>query len=355
MKAFLKKKIIVLLSSLFLGSAVLAEPMNVLFIGNSYTHYNNMPNIFQEIAVSKGIKINVEMSAKSNHTCKMHCERIEMFEKIKSKKWDYVVIQGFSRELTHEPAYLDTSFVPYFNRIIDSVYTNNPCTNVLLYMTWGYKNGIHDNPELDTYQKMSDKIAQGYQYIADLYSLPIVPVGQVWETIHKNHPDINLYVEDNQHPAINGSYLIACSFYAAIFKSSPEDGFISTVDPKVAQIIQQGAFNYISTNLDRYNLKQNTLEVKYERTSNGHYLANCKSNYPNAQSIHWDFGDSTSSDLANVTHYYKKAGTYHVVLTIKDNCGERIISRNVYFKTPKKPKKNQPSTPVKSSNKPKKI
>lgn len=285
----------------------------------------------------------------------MHCEREEMFEKIKSKKWDYVVIQGFSRELAHEPAYLDTSFVPYFNRIIDSVYTNNPCTNVLLYMTWGYKNGIQDNPELDTYQKMSDKIAQGYQYISDLYSLPIVPVGQVWETIHKNHEEIELYVEDNQHPALNGSYLIACSFYAAIFKSSPEDAFISKVDPKVAQIIQKGAYNYINDNLDRYNLKQNTLEVKYERTSKGQYLANCKSHYPNAQCVHWDFGDSTSSDLTNVTHYYKKAGTYHVTLTVKDNCGERIVYRKVYFKSPKKPKKNQPSAPVKSSNKPKKI
>ena len=48
------------------------NPMNVLFIGNSYTHYNSMPFIFQKIATSKNIKINVEMNAKSNHTFKMH-------------------------------------------------------------------------------------------------------------------------------------------------------------------------------------------------------------------------------------------------------------------------------------------
>ncbi len=357
MKQFFIIRILILLLSLFTGFVTFAnvEPMNVLFIGNSYTHYNNMPNIFQEIAVSKGVKINVEMSAKSNHTCKMHCERPEMFEKIKSKKWDYVVIQGFSRELTHAPAYLDTSFVPYFNRIIDSVYSNNPCTNVLLYMTWGYKNGIHDNPDLDTYQKMSDKIAQGYQYIADLYSLPIVPVGQVWETVHENHPDINLYVEDNQHPAINGSFLIACTFYSAIFKASPEDGFTSTVDPKVAKIIQQASYNYISNNIERYKLRQNTLDVRYERTETGQFLAHCKSYYPNATSVHWDFGDNNSSDLPNVEHRFKREGVYSIVLTVNDNCGQRIIYRKVYFKDPKKPKKIKPSVPVTTSNQPKKI
>jgi hypothetical protein len=324
---------------LFFSTSVMAtiEPMNVLFIGNSYTHYNNMPGIFQDIAVSKGVKINVEMSAKSNHTCKMHCAREELFEKINSKKWDYVVIQAFSRELGHDPAYLDTSFVPYFNRIIDSVYTNNACTNVLLYMTWGYKNGQKENPEMDTYQKMSDKIAQGYQYISDIYSLPIVPVGQVWETISKNYKDINLYVEDNQHPSIYGSFLIACSFYSAIFKATPKDGFISKgIDTVSANIIQETVYNYISTNIERYNLRKNTLGVKYETTSNGNFIANCKAYYPSATSVHWDFGDNSISDQSNIIHHYKKPGTYSVSLTVEEPCGKRIVLRKVYFKEVKK-------------------
>jgi hypothetical protein len=330
-------------------------PMNVLFIGNSYTHYNNMPNIFQEIAVSKGVKINVEMSAKSNHTCKMHCERPEMFEKIASKKWDYVVLQGFSRELGHDPEYLDTSFVPYFNQIVDSVYSNNACTNVLLYMTWGYSKGIPDNPELSTFQKMSDKIAQGYQYISDLYSVPIVPVGKVWETVHLNYPQINLYVEDNMHPSINGSYLIASTFYSAIFKATPADGFQSKLDDETAEIIQTNAYNYVSANLDRFDLKLNTLEVKYERTSKGLFIASCKSYYPNATSLLWDFGDGITSDQAVYSHRYKKAGIYNISLKVVEPCGERIIYRKVYFKDLKKPKKNKPSVPVTSSEKSKKI
>jgi hypothetical protein len=49
--------------------------MNVLFIGNSYTHMNKMPSLFEKIAISKGIKVNVEMSAKSGHSFRMHSER----------------------------------------------------------------------------------------------------------------------------------------------------------------------------------------------------------------------------------------------------------------------------------------
>ena len=352
----MKRSLLSFVFSLFFVSLVFSQgPMNVLFIGNSYTHYNNMPNIFQEIATSKGVHVNVEMSAKSNHTCKMHCERPEMFEKIASKKWDYVVIQGFSRELGHEPEYLDTSFVPFFNRIIDSVYSNNACSNVLLYMTWGYKNGIHDNPEMDTYQKMSDKIGQGYQYISDLYSLPIVPVGKVWETVHLNNPDINLYVEDNMHPSINGSFLIACTFYSAIFKATPAEGYTYKLDDKTAEIIQTNAFNYVSTNIDRFDLRLNTLDVKFERTSKGLFVVNCKSYYPNATSLVWDFGDGTTSDQPFSVHKYKKAGTYFVTLKVIEPCGERIISRKVYFKELKTPKKNKPSVPVTSSDKSKKI
>ena len=82
------------------------NPMNILFIGNSYTHYNNMPFIFKNMAVSKNIKINVEMNAKSNHTFKMHAQRSEMYSAIRSKKWDYVVLQGFSRELKYEKSHL---------------------------------------------------------------------------------------------------------------------------------------------------------------------------------------------------------------------------------------------------------
>ncbi len=357
MKNSLPRQLFILAVTIMSVSAVFAQvsPTNILFIGNSYTHYNDMPGIFKDFAIEKGYSVNVEMSAKSNHTCKMHCERAELFEKIKSKKWEYVVIQGFSRELCHEPEYLDTSFVPYFNRIVDSVYTNNSCTNVLLYLTWGYNNGIQENEEMNTFLKMGDKIVTGYQYIADLYALPIVPVGMVWRSIHLSHPDYPLYDPDNMHPSKTGSFLIASTFFSSIFKTLPADSSNYTLDEQTTEIIKNAAYKYVLTNVDRFKLRQNTADVKFERTEKGKYLVHCKSYFQNCTSIKWEFGDSTSSNLNFVSHQYKKPGTYFVKLVVDDSCGQRVIQKKVVFVAPKKSKKVKTSEQGTKTNKTKRI
>ena len=85
-----------------------------------------------------------------------------------------------------------------------------------------------------------------------------------------------------QHPTKDGSYVIASTFYSAIFKTSPLNAYNKTIDSKNAEIIQNTAYDYVIKNLDVYKLKQNTLKVKYERTANGEYLVHCDANYPNA-------------------------------------------------------------------------
>lgn len=311
------------------------DKKNILFIGNSYTHYNNMPKIFDQLASSKGYDLHVEMFAKSSHTCKMHSERKDLYEKIGSKKWDYVVFQGFSRELFHRPAHLDTSFLPYFNRIIDSIYSNYSCTNVLLYQTWGYKNGYEIDSNQVSYQEMSDRIAMGYQYVSDKYALPIVPVGQVWETVKTNYPSINLYTEDNQHPSLYGSYLVACTFFTAILKSSPIEGYKVAINEKDAEIIQQTAYDFVTLNIERYMLKMNTVDVRYEKTVGGKYLAYCKAYYPQASNVKWEFGDRETSNSKFIVHSYRLPGFYNVKVTVFDKCGEIIHQKKVYFKPEK--------------------
>ena len=337
-----------LFSFLFASSAVHAQQnvqaMNILFVGNSYTHMNKMPELVGKMALSKGYKVNVEMNAKSSHTFKMHSERPELFEHIKQKKWDYVVIQGFSRELSYDPSYIDTASIPYFNKIIDSIYANNPCTNVLLYMTWGYKEGFKDRPEIDSYEKMADSIRRGYQYLSQIYDLPIVPVGDVHREIRKK-TNINLYEEDMQHPTFSASYMVASTFYSAIFKTSPLNAYGKNLDKETATKIQSIAYDYVSKNLEQYKLKRNTLKVKYERTADGEYLAHCEAIYPNACGLKWSFGDGTFSTKKTITHKYKRPGTYYIVLEVDDFCGTRKIKRKVTFVAPPPPKQNKKSTP----------
>lgn len=321
------------------------SPMNVLFVGNSYTHMHRMPMIFERIAQTRGVKLNVEMSAKSSHTFKMHSEREELFDKIKSKKWDYIVLQGFSRELSEAPEYIDTASVPYIGAILDSIYANHSCTNVLLYMTWGYKTGFDEREEINTNESMSDSVRVGYEYISDLFGLPMVPVGPVWKDFRESDESIELYDKDSMHPSFHGSYLIACSFYAAIFKSLPKTSFTGKIPEDEAKRLQVSAYDYVINHLDTFKLTQNTLSVESERTHEGKYLVHCTANYPNARSVSWKFGDGSSSTKANSEHQYKKSGDYWITLVIEDLCGTRKIKRKVKFVKPKRPSRKKKSKP----------
>lgn len=315
----------------FFASMVFAQPMRVLFVGNSYTHYNNMPKIFEQMAESKGVQLEVLMDAKSSHTFQMHSKRPELYKNIRSTKWDYVVLQGFSRELAQDRTMIDAMSIPYIKQLLDSIYTNNSCTNVLLYQTWGYDSGFKDDTlGIDwSYQTMSDRIHEGYLYVSQQLNLSIVPVGKVWETVKENHPQIQLYQEDKQHPSLAGSYLAASCFYAALFKTEPNLSFTAKLDPKHAAVIQEIAGVQVLMNKTRYKINQNTVELEVKLSAGEKKVVHLSANYPNAKSVFWDFGDGMTESAFKTRHVYGKPGDYEIKIKVQDSCGERLLKRKV--------------------------
>jgi hypothetical protein len=304
--------------------------MRVLFVGNSYTHYNNMPKIFKDLANSKNINVDVHMSAKSSHTFQMHSERADLYRDSRREKWDYVVLQGFSRELSTDIGTIDTMVIPYVKRIVDSIYHQNPCTTILLYETWGYEQGFPEDSVNMSFQLMNDHIHQGYLYLSKLFDFPIVPVGKVWETVKENNLSIQLYQDDLQHPSKYGSYLAACSFYAAIFKQNPNTTFTDGISPESAKYIQNTSFSIVDQNMTRYLLNRNMVNVK-STSKDGKYKVECSANFPKAKSIVWNFGNGKTSNLFQTQHSYSRPGTYTITITIQDSCGERVLKKKVIF------------------------
>jgi hypothetical protein len=330
-------------------------PLNILFIGNSYTHMNDMPFIFEKIAQVKGKKIHIEMNTQSGASFKVHTTRLDLFETIKHKKWDFVLIQGYSRELSYDSTHLDTATVPYIQQILDSIYLNNTCSNVLFHMTWGYKMGYAERPDIDSYEKMSNAIANGYMYLGRKFNLPVVPVGKVWLEVRKKYPEIEMYDADLAHPSKDGSYTSACTFYAAIFKESPEGAFTSTISSKNGGYIQKIAGDYVLKNFDTFNLSMNTMRLNPVRTVAGKYYIETFTNFPEASAMLWDFGDGEKSTDASPKHRFKKAGKYKISLEVTDTCGIRIYNSHVEFKEIAKPVKKPIARPKKGNTPIKKI
>ena len=320
-----------LLIGLFLSVLVTAQPIRVLFIGNSYTHYNNMPKILEEMAKSKGMNVDIQMDAKSNHTFEMHAQRPELYQSIKKNKWDYVVIQGFSRELAQDTAAIDSLSLPYIKQILDSVYANNSCTNVFMYQTWAYQNGFQQDslPIYWDYQTMSDRVHYGYNYVADKFNLAVVPVGKAWEAIRTNFPEIKLYQEDLQHPTVTGSYLTAACFYAALFRSQPKVTYHANLDAKTAVQLQELAGTTVLTNKNRYGINVNTVDIEVKLNDANKKVVHYSANFPNANSVIWEFGDGFTAPTPKARHIYAKPGIYEIKVKIQDACGQRILKRKV--------------------------
>lgn len=236
-----------------------AQTKNILFVGNSYTQCNGgLEKMLMSLAASKGIEIYAESSAIGGYSLQRHCDNQQTLDKIKSKAWDYVVLQELSLNPCYPPEVVDTLTYPYAKILSDMVYDNSVCTELMFYMTWGRKTGYTSDTTympLTTFDGMQQRLAESYCEMAVDNDGSVAPVGMAFKYVNDNYPEINLYVEDNSHPSPQGTYLAACVFYASIFKDSPQGAsFTYGLGQAEAAILQQVASIVVFDNMDEWRL-----------------------------------------------------------------------------------------------------
>lgn len=307
------------------------DEISVLFIGNSFTFMNNMPSIFKEIASSKGKKVIVDSVVQGGKNFEYHSNQTKTYQMIKSRNWDYIIIQGHSNELAQPDTKVETNSLPFAKKIVDSIRNSNSCTQVILYMTWGYKNGNSKWAPIASYDSMQYRIKNQYLKFADLLDARVSPVGEVWKTIRANYAAINLYHADNQHPSLYGSYLSACTHYTTIFRESPIGNKAKVnVDQNIRQIIETNASQVVLNNLNQWrNLnKNNLLEPGYDLILKNDSLE-LVNRAKNALWLEWDFGDGHVSAEENPKHCYKEKGKYVVTQKVTNPCKVSVLSREI--------------------------
>jgi hypothetical protein len=329
-------RLLVTICSFFILFSSAAQQTNVLFIGNSYTHMNKLCKIFENLANSKGKYVFGDTLAVSGSTLQGHTLRSNTYKKIKARNWDYVFIQGFSRELNMDSATIATQTIPYAQQLIDSIKKYNSCANIYYYMTWGYADGHQDSIPEDTYVAMQERIQRGYLQLSEATGgYPIAPVGMVWKGIREKYPEINLYAPDNAHPNHNGSYTAACTFYTAIYKQSPLEGKTPhKVEAKAARKIEKEAADYVLSYYPFYNLdtlqreKPTPPVIDFSLSEN--WLSITALNKTTGGSAYfWDFGDGNTSSKRSPKHYYQKPGKYTVTLFVKKDCHWTSFQRKI--------------------------
>ncbi len=230
------------------------ERKRVLFIGNSYTDVNNLPQLVQRVAESAGDALEYESNTPGGCTFQQHCTNRSM-SLIQQGGWDVVVLQEQSQLPSFPQSQVEVEVFPYAQQLVNAVYENSPDGEAMFYMTWGRKNGDDRNapyfPVLGTYEGMDSMLYERYMYMAREYDASVCPVGRVWRYLRANSPEIELYQPDDSHPSLAGSYAAACAFYTMIFHRSPQ--FISyqpEIDERTAatirEAVQQVVFDTLS-------------------------------------------------------------------------------------------------------------
>jgi hypothetical protein len=313
-----------------------SQPSNVLFIGNSYTHMNNLCKMYERLANSKGKSVFADTLAVSGSSLQGHTLRENTYKKMKTRQWDYVFIQGYSRELSRDSTTIAQQTIPYAKLLIDSIKKYNPCIRIYYYMTWGYADGFKDSIPEDSYTLMQERIEKGYRQLSESTgNYPIAPVGMVWKQMRELYPELNLYAPDNAHPSPYGSYLAACTFFTSVYKESSFGGvYPKKVEEPYAEQIQKTAADYVLSYYTKYHL--DTLQVPDKATLlldfgiREKWLSiSINNKSEKGDELRWDFGDGRTSNKLNPKHYYTKAGKYTVTLYVKKDCHWHTFKQSV--------------------------
>ena len=229
-----------LITIIFLGIAneslaqVKKDTLSVLFIGNSYTYYSNMPHLVALISDSTKIKLITSKSTAGGAKLSDHWygnKGLKSKEAISSGKYDIVVLQGSSSEAVKKKE----EFLKYSKKLSDLVKASG--AKPYLYVTWPPK-------QIPQFQ---EKITESYQQASKESDCGLVMVGEAWKLAKTLRPDIQLFLPDGSHPTDIGAFLTACAFVNTFSKELPKNlpdrFFITDSDGKEVMIFRENSLD----------------------------------------------------------------------------------------------------------------
>lgn len=207
-----------------------AKTMKVLFIGNSFTFYSDIPSLFGKVAAGADKSVIVESVTQGSHTLEKFADASDEFgkkvdDKLKaSDDYDAVVLQEHStRPLTDYAKFLAGA-----KALQTKINATQKNCQIYLYATWGYKDGA--DARKITIPEMEGQLRTAYANAAREMGVKVCNVGAAFTKVYNEHPELNLYFKaDNKHPSYTGAYLSACVHVATILGCDPRTSVFNGV------------------------------------------------------------------------------------------------------------------------------
>jgi hypothetical protein len=222
-----------------------SEPVkSILWVGNSFFYYNNsMHGHYAELARAddpaepqRGVSVTISGSGLDWHDVASYLQPggIGKYSFLPGntiafnppgRQFDAVIMMDCSQCPIHPQ--LSGAFRDFVKRDAEIIvrYGARP----VLFMSWAYK----DKPE------MAAQLAEAYTAAGNANDALVIPAGLAFAKAIARRPALELYQPDKRHPTLAGTYLAACTAYAAIRKRSPVGiAYDAGLDPEVARFLQ---------------------------------------------------------------------------------------------------------------------
>jgi hypothetical protein len=182
--------------------------IKVLFIGNSYTFFNNLPQIVSIMTEDGNTKLVTRKSVAGGASLSDHWQGgkgLKTLALIRDGNFDIVVLQESSMGPVTEP---DT-MMKYTKLFCDLIRKNK--AKPYLFVTWARK----DSPQN---QEIIDSV---YAATALASGAELAAVGRAWANAMQQKPGMDLYDTDKSHPNDLGTFLSACVLVETILHQLP--------------------------------------------------------------------------------------------------------------------------------------
>ena len=196
--------------------------MRILFVGNSYTYFNRMPDTLASVARAEGMDWQVESVTKGGWFLSRFADPEDVMHAPLSEKlaetWDAVLLQEQSCcPAADRPRFLGGV------RDVCALMQQKPA-RLLMYVTWGRADGSPKLEELGlTRLSMTAALHDAYAEAAAECGASLSDVGGAFAYVRENCPEIGLYNDDLSHPSPAGSYLAALIHFASLSGRLPDE------------------------------------------------------------------------------------------------------------------------------------
>lgn len=180
--------------------------INILFIGNSLTYTNNLPQIVEKVAAEKGSLFKTKIIAKPNYALIDHWREGEIKKEIEENNYDFVIIQQgpSSQEEGRNMLINDGKKLKKFCEKYGS--------KLCYFMVWPSQ----------TYYYTYAGVIKNYSDAASENDAILLPVGEVWKKHFDDTQNFDYYSEDGFHPSMKGSKAAAQIIVNCLLKHSGE-------------------------------------------------------------------------------------------------------------------------------------